>query len=85
MIVSRKRIQHFILIIERKQCFLFLFLVEYIYENDNLILLDLERIFFLNVAGSLFAIVAVVLMFFYDLDAKKLSHMIEETHKRDNA
>lgn len=41
--------------------------------------------FLYNVAGSLLAIIAVVLMFFYDLDEKKLSQMIEETHKRDNA
>jgi sugar (glycoside-pentoside-hexuronide) transporter len=41
--------------------------------------------FLYNVAGSLLAIVAVVLMLFYDLSEKRLSQMIEETQQRDNA
>lgn len=41
--------------------------------------------FLYNVAGSLLSIVAVVLMFFYDLDEKKFNGIIEDLRKRETA
>lgn len=41
--------------------------------------------FLYNVTGSLLAILSLIFIFFYDLNDKKLTEMIEETHKRDNA
>jgi sugar (glycoside-pentoside-hexuronide) transporter len=41
--------------------------------------------FLYNVAGSLLSIVSVVLMFFYDLDEKKFSGILEDLSKRENA
>lgn len=40
--------------------------------------------FLYNVAGSIFSLVAIVCMLFYDLDAKKYDEMMEDLHKREN-
>jgi sugar (Glycoside-Pentoside-Hexuronide) transporter len=41
--------------------------------------------FLYNVTGSLLGIAALFFMFFYDLNDTKLTKMIEEIHKRENA
>lgn len=41
--------------------------------------------FLYNVAGSILALIAVIFMFFYDLDAKKYKEIIDDLHKRENS